>query len=623
VSNVVTISGLPSGTTPLTGTEAVPVWQGGSTVQVPAGAFGGNNGAYQFVAPGSTDVQIQAAINALSATGGTVYLGAGTYTINNALVPVSGVSLIGVRQTYPSTTGIIGNAFTISGGTILVAGSATVAIASNTANLSTSGTWAAGGLPVGLLTGADFKNLAFSGFSSIAIQIGGQNNAGCGFCSFEWLFFKSCGTAMQIKNFALCNFQHLTATACTQGGIFQSAVAASVDQIGNSWFNDLNFDGQGANQNLNRPWIFGVDSAVSNANLNEIHATDIGYYNSGRSSVSQTATLNGTTTVAVTSGASFPVGMPVQFTSSADTTFVTGRSFFVLTQVGNNLTLGNYRGGSALTASGSTSPTIQQYGFPGLDLGGISPVAGAITASSFTGLDLEGPSCAVCYVEDGENVVVELHEVSQAANVIHVVLRQSLFVSIGGFAAPITLDMDGFNPGTNRLMGPAINSASGGNIGKNNGAAGLYYDYTNALWGLSLNPAGQQAPDLIHRGPQGGFLAPIVSIGQKISQYPYATSTLDPSVSGCFVGSNATAQTYTLPSLNNAFGSAGNGGLIFEVVAYGAGTITVAGPANKLFGSGANGKSNCVIPQGASAKFIADPADGIWVVMGAVGCSFT
>lgn len=36
----VAISALPSGTTPLTGTEAIPAVQGGSTVQVPASAFG-------------------------------------------------------------------------------------------------------------------------------------------------------------------------------------------------------------------------------------------------------------------------------------------------------------------------------------------------------------------------------------------------------------------------------------------------------------------------------------------------------------------------------------------------------------------------------------------------------
>jgi hypothetical protein len=257
-------------------------------------------------------------------------------------------------------------------------------------------------------------------------------------------------------------------------------------------------------------------------------------------------------------------------------------------------------------------------------LGGTNTSAGAITNSTFTQLDIEDPSCAVCYIENGAGVDIGIHEVIQSTNAIHVVSRQSQWIALAGQTGAVTVDIDGFSPGSHQLKGIRINGTSVGSIAVNGGAAGIYYDYTNGLWALSLNPSGSGTPDLIHRGGQGGFLAPLVSIGQAISSWGGSGGfTLNPSLSGCFVTNNAGAQAYTLPALASAFGLTGNGGLRFEVTNIGSGNTTISASSAILYGSGANAKTHCVIPQGASATFTADPGDGVWLVSGAIGCTIT
>ena len=84
MSNVATISGLPSGTTPLSGTEAVPVWQSGTTVQVPASAFTGNSlpGTYTY-----------ATLPAASANTGKT-----AYTSDQGLVYSNGVAWVALSS---------------------------------------------------------------------------------------------------------------------------------------------------------------------------------------------------------------------------------------------------------------------------------------------------------------------------------------------------------------------------------------------------------------------------------------------------------------------------------------------------------------------------------------------
>jgi hypothetical protein len=316
--------------------------------------------------------------------------------------------------------------------------------------------------------------------------------------------------------------------------------------------------------------------------------------------------------------------MPVVFSSSADANFPTGRTFFVLTQVGDNITLGNYRGGSAITAAGSTSPTIVQIGFPSLDLGGTNSAQAAITSSTFSQLDVEDPSAAVVYIENGNGVTLDISEVIQGSNYIHFTSRQSQWISLGGESGALTIDIDGFNPGTHRLINPRITCTAGGALGNNNGAAGIYYDYTNGIWGISLNSGGPSTVDLVHRGGQGGYLAPLVCMGQAVVGWGGSGGfTLNPSLAGCFVTNNAGAQSYTLPALASAFGLTGNGGLRFEVTNIGAGTATISASSAILYGSGSSAKTHCAIPQGASATFTADAGDGVWLVSGAIGCTIT
>lgn len=98
---------------------------------------------------------------------------------------------------------------------------------------------------------------------------------------------------------------------------FASLVAASVLSPGNSMFGELYATTPGgAAGNPVRGIVFEAYSAAAAAALTIGHVRYCQVNAFGRSLISQTATFNGTSTVAVTDGTKFLVGMPVTFTTT-------------------------------------------------------------------------------------------------------------------------------------------------------------------------------------------------------------------------------------------------------------------------------------------------------------------
>jgi hypothetical protein len=474
---------------------------------------------------GSTDVQISAAEATLAPTGGTIYLQACAYTINSPITLNSSVAILGVPTTETTTDALIGGGDTISNGTILVAGTATQALIANTTG---SPAW-----PKGTISGVEIGNLGFKNFSGGGIVIGANGNGGAAFSYFHDLDFYNCGTqsavwvnnrySMSIENFATINVARIRAHSPLNG--FQFLVGNSVgDELGNSQFTDMLVDFEtepSSMQPFVHSYVFGPDQAATSSTLNEIKANQLAAYGFNRppSGVSDTATFSGGNAFQVSDGAHFPVGMPVLFTTAAGN-IRAEVTYFVQSQSGNTLSIGACRTTSecpAVDLPPSGALTIVQFGFPLLDLGGLTPTA-SLVDSQFTGLDLEGPVDCAVYLENVSNVSIGLSQTNPAAGngvfTAGLCSRKSGSFQVDSPAA-FTQDNDG--SAYSQTYGSAYQGVSGvtGN--------GIFDWYPTAGSGAnsvpSLNIGGgydsSTGPDIQFRG--NSYLYPNTPIGERIN----------------------------------------------------------------------------------------------------------
>jgi hypothetical protein len=536
---------------------------------------------------GSTDAQISAAEKTLASSGGMINLQACNYVINNPISLNSGVAILGVATTKTSTNALIGGGDTISGGTILIAGAATQALIANTTGTAT---W-----PNGTISGVEIGNLGFKGFSGGGIVIGANGNGGASFSYFHDLDFYQCGSqsttwaenhySMSIENFATINVQRVRAHSPLNG--FQFLVGNSAgDELGNSQFTDMLVDFEtepGAIQPFVHSYIFGSDPSAKSSTLNEIKAYQLAAYGFNRptSGIRDTASFSGGTTFVVSAGADFPVGMPVLFTAGAGN-IRAEVTYFVQSQSGNTLSIGSCRSTPqcpAVVLPSSGSLTIQQFGFPLLDLGGMTPTA-SLVDSQFTGLDLEGPVDCSIYLENAANVSIGLSQANADANGIFTAgfcSRKSVLFQVDSPGA-MTQDNDGY--GYSQMYGSA-EQGTGGVIGD-----GLFDWYPTVGSGAnsvpSLNIGGgynsSTGPDIQYRG--NSYLYPNTPMGERINSANGAGKPTQLAMyqSGFYSLDQSTPTTYYIPYLvgNTSQYITYNLGQVWEFFNQGSGTAVIA-----------------------------------------------
>ena len=383
-----------------------------------------------IVPAGASDVAINSAVQQMALNGGgTVQLQAGTYIINAPIVPISGVSIIGIPCQLVGSA-LIDGQWTPSGGTILLAGNSTVGLAYNSTNL------AAAVLPwaTTALNNVTLKGLCFSGFQN-GIIIGAVNNPGMNGCNlFDLVAYNCSQWGMIFKNFGGTYASQLWANKCVVGGI-KCQHATLQQSLGNSYWQGMHIDlTQLSSPNFASGLVVGGDSTVTGALPNQFKFQNVEVFAfAGRTTVTDTAVCtSGQASFTVSNGANFPVGMPVQFTAS--NAFTGNVTFFVLSQSGNTLTVGRTRNGAAVNAGQTVSPTITQTGMPLLDIYNTSN-------SEFTGLDIEGPGIAAIYAESVSSTRINILETTlPAANVGNLTLRLStgntIVEAVTGFIQP-------------------------------------------------------------------------------------------------------------------------------------------------------------------------------------------
>ena len=592
---------------------------------------------------GSTDVQISAAEAALASSGGTIMLQSCTYVINNPVTLNSGVSILGVATTKTTTNALIGGGNVISGGTILTAGTAKQALIANTTGTPT---W-----PDGTISGVEIGNLSFEGFSGGGIVIGANVNGGASFSYFHDLDFYKCGVqsgiwsqnrySMSIENFATITVERVNAHSALNG--FQFLVGNRVaDELGNSQFSDMlvDFETESSSvQSFVHAYIFGSDPAATTSTLNEIKAYQLAAYGFNRpaSGLSDSATFSGGTTFRVNNGGNFPVGMPVLFTAGAGN-IRANVTYFVQSQSGNTLTMGLCRSVAqcpAVTAPSSGTLTITQFGFPLLDLGGLTPTA-ALVDSQFTGLDLEGPVDCAIYMENVTNVTVGLSQANSGTSRVFTAglcSRKSSSFQVDSPGA-ITQDNDGY--GYSQLFG-AADQGAGSAIGN-----GIFDWYPTVGSGAnsvpSLNIGGgynsNTGPDIQYRG--NSYLYPNTPLGERINSANGGgrPTQLAMYQSGFYSLDQSTPTTYYIPYLvSNAnqyitynlgqvweFFNQGSGTAVIEVCNSSTNGACTGGQnaSGNLFNNVPHTTNRLTLLQGQSARLVSAQTGGgvnYWAVV--------
>jgi hypothetical protein len=543
-----------------------------------------------------SDVQINAALASLP-SGGTLYLGTGTFTINSPIVPKSGVSIVGVPSQMIGAA-FLGGEWVPTGGTILTAGTATVGMAFNNVNQTYQGVWSsgtaytAGNLVTFASTGwvciqsntgqtpntsplfwtqfgqiglnnVTLYGLVFSGFSTAAIQIGAQNSPGMQFSFLSKVGAFNCGWGGQFLNFSECVFSDISTVQCSVGQWqFYGSCPSTIDVLCNSYAYQIRGDLTslpGTTSNFAQGVVCGSDPGVSNAQMDlmRMHNIEVLAFD-GRTTIGQAATAtNSSNLIAVANCENYPLGMPVQWAVAIGGGFNVSTTYFVLsrsvTTGAGNLTLGSQRAGPAITFSGTTtSQTLNQQGYPLLDLGGINGF-GSLSNCVFKGLDLEGAGFADIYLEGCTAINVEsltiVQEFSSTPKSVGMCLRNSIQSYIISLSSALRTDFDSTSAQKTLFYGAKSHGVSPTALSP----AGMFYDQDNSMFGISLAADGPTGPPQLYNanGLFGGMLVARIPMCQPQTSFTAGTSTQIQAFNGGVVSLEVTtaSQTFVLPNL--------------------------------------------------------------------------
>lgn len=565
-----------------------------------------------YLAPGATDVQIQAAITSLSAHGGTLRLGPGTYLISSAIALASGVWIVGTAPqlnfstnsaTIPDSNAVIAN----GGGTVLQAAPG-YSGACFQWNKSALGNW---GQPNGfVMTGLSniaLKNLCFNGFTR-AVDGGNTNNAAAWYSEFENLYITGCTDyGFWITNFQHCKFRRIFTFSNINGQFYGNDVPSATLQPGNSVWEDIYNTTPSTNTNLSRAIVYRVTQGQQNEALilrlqsNRLNA----------SVVTQAATMaNASANITITDGTKFAVDMPVSFSASVNG-FIQNEIYFVTSVAANVITVALTVGGTNISATGNTAVNCITQGFPALEIVALS--GAAISSHDFHNVDVEaGGTCAIL----AQNVQVSKFEISQVpltAQSTQSFCARNLTFSHVFSRASINTSWDG-SSGSSHLYGSrAAGSTGGGAVAHN--PPGIYFDaglgYTVMNLTASVYGWSNQTPDTTN------MLIPLTGMVPQLKNKAAASVTLVGADSGTVVNALTTGtSTWTLASVTSTVK-----GLSYRLVnPVGTGQNLVVTSASAFFGP-STGRTSITMTPGSSMDVTAenDALGSYWAVQSMVG----
>lgn len=522
----------------------------------------------------------------LLATGGKIMLPAGTITLTSSLPVDSNIWYVGSQPNGAPQSVDPGDNWTAGSGqpgTLLQGDGTFAAFAGKTTALGTPDDGTTAVYNWGL------ENLTLSNFT-YGVNVGATNSFGL-FHSHIYNVWVTGATqwAMNIENMGFLDIQNIYARQSANCFRF----AASLGTTYNPGNSHLKRSFCYARDNFMRGVVF---EAYNNTIMGSWDTLQVQVNNFANSLVTQAATMsNGSTSILVTDGTQFRVGMPLSVASTANG-FVQNQIYFVLSVSGNTLTVGDSRNSTARSATGSAAVNIVTYGFSSLELvalqtGGSSSLNGM----NFLGLDLEGKSSCTIYIDNVNGVSLQGTAMNPTA-FSHICAR----ATNNGRAdlAPGVMVMDfGGSSGTS--------FASYGTRGTPVQADGfgIWRDNTRVVNCLHLSARDSGGVCDIESHPLAGasFLAtPNAALGQRVHQTTATSATVSAFDAGIEVYSGSVDGTLTLPVLTDASVSTSNMGLPFWFMNQTTHLLTVATSSSQTF-NGVAGKTSVLVGPGQMA----------------------
>ena len=561
---------------------------------------------------GATDTAaIIAAANAeITAGGGIVNLGAGTYYINAPLPMGNGVQYIGVapRLNYTTNTAPIPDSNLVianGGGTILQAVGSTACFQWNKTALGVPGS--ANAFVLTGFSAMALRNLCMNGFTR-AIDGGNTNNAAAWYSEFSNLYISGCTDwGFWITNFQHCLFNRIYTFSSVNGGQFYgNDVPSTTLQPGNSVWMDVYNTTPVTNANLSRGIVYWIQQGQQNEGL--ILRLQSNRLNG--STVTQAATMaNTSANIGVTDSTKFLPNMPVSFSATVNG-FFQNEIYFVLTSAANVITVSLTVGGAAVTATGNTAVNCVTQGFAALEC--VALAGAAISSHMFNNIDVEAGGTAAIVAQNFQTGKFEISQVPLNTQSTQSFCARALQTSIVYAHTQINTSWDG-NSGSSQLYGSRMAGSVGGGAVAHN-PPGIYFDaglgYTVMNLTASVFGWSNQTPDTTN------MLIPLTGMVTQSKTKSASAVTIVGADSGWIVNLLTTgASTFTLPVVSSTIK-----GMQYRFVnPIGTGqNLVVSAGAQNFFGASATRTSITMTPGSAMDVMAENDALGSYYAVGSM-----
>lgn len=485
---------------------------------------------------------IAAAVAAQVAGGGIVQLPGVTITVTSSLPLLPGVIYRGVGYNVNNA----GNIPTLSGGTIVQAANTTFPVFAG--NATDLGAQYANFqlLLLSQIVSCGVQNMGIVG-GSYGIKCGALYQGGCIYGQFNDLFLQgSINYGLYLENIEQTCVERINAYSHGHGiGVIASGT--NLWNMGNSHFRKLAVNGSTTNGN-GRAALFQSrgGSSMNNIIVVDFGASGISYTNT------QAATMaNTSTAIGVADLSQYGVGMPINFSATANG-FTGTQIYFVLSMTAasgaGSITVGNYTGGLggsvAIAATGSTAVNIVTHGWPLLEFSG-ADAGSTITYCSVTGAsDIEIGGTAHIVFNSVAGMSFESGIIHSVISTCDVCIRNCAAqqFSFKSQTQGLVTDFDG-NAQYVRFDGPSSAPFSAN-------FAGIGVLQTGTSGRGALNLGGTSSPDLFIDGNFFNQLRLQNALALKFSQQP-ASHTIATGDGNLITFSTAAGGSIALPNLSS------------------------------------------------------------------------
>lgn len=540
------------------------------------------------VAP--TGAAVQAAINAAAAAGGgVVQLPAGVIQLTVPLIPASGVAIRGVvpGMNYGSNPNTIPDSWLVGpqGGTIINCAGGD-GFAWNLTPLGVPASQLAFTLTG--LSGFEISGIGFTNFRN-GINAGATNNCAALYAKFFDLFGQSAsGWLVNITNFQHCNFARLRSFGGLVGQMFfGNDVPAATLQPGNSTFEDL-FGVTGSGSNL----IRGICHNVNQGTQNQATHSRIQMNKLNASTVTQAATMvNTQSNITITDGTKFAINVPVSFTTTANG-FTANKIYFVLSVVGNVVTVANTVGGAAVTATGNTAINMVTQGFAPLEL--VALAGSQFTNQTMTNIDVEGGGTCAILMQNKSGMLMNISQLPQTSQSTQGVCCRGVVNSTINASNGTNTDFDNSAPGAALTYNGQRTAGCVGFMGN-----GTWYDTVSGNAFISMGCVFDTQGNAMFNLVAGNKLFPgSLGLGQKAVLSGTANQALGDSQLNNVYTNNVSGTGPTLPQI-----TATNLGMWATLANFTAAAQTFTTTASQLINN-VVARTTIVINPNASARLV-------------------